>query len=157
MKQLSILITLLVITSLALGGEVYEGLKVKGNYKELRILVESIQDNEAGLTKESVLRKTKLKLLANGIKPTENRSTPHYLYVNINVMEDGTVYRIDVELKKYAVSYGVDASITGPVFKPYQGPYGSIGSSGRDDTFITNHLEAILDMFLLDYLESNME
>ena len=155
MKQLSILITLLVISSLALSGEVYEGLKVKGDYKKLGIIIEKVRENEAGLTTELVERAVKLKLLSNGIKsPTYH---PSYLYVVVRILDDGTSYSFHICLEKNSAAYGVDKSVAGIAFRPYQAVYGSMGKAGKSSDFILNHLNERLDKFLLDYLESNME
>ena len=157
MKQFSILITLLVVSSLALSGKVYPGLKVKGDYKNLNILVEGIPENAANLTKEKVEKTVKLRLLRNGIKTAADGYFPHYLYVNINISSKGTFYGFDIQLWKYAGQYGLDQSITGFSFMPSQGAYGSIGLAGQDFSHVIKHLEDILDSFILDYLESNME
>ena len=145
------------MSSLALSGKVYPGLKVKGNYKNLHILVESINENAANLTKEQVERAVKLRLLRNGIKTLEDRNAPHYLYININISKKGTFYGFEFVLWKYALDYGVDQSITGISFMPRQGPYASVGLAGQNSTAFIGHLETVLDAFILDYLESNME
>ena len=87
MKQLSILITLLVMSSLALSGKVHKGLKVKGEYKALEVLVEYIKDSQL-VTTEDVERATKLRLMANGIK-TVPESRSHYLYVDCQILDSG--------------------------------------------------------------------
>jgi len=157
MKHLSILITLLVISSLALSGKVYPGLKVKGDYKNLNIIIEDIPENAANLTEEKVVRAVKLRLFRNGIKTTVDDYQPHYLYVNVNISNKGTFYGFDIQLWKYAFQYGLDDSITGFSFMPNQGGYGSVGLAGQNYNFVIQHLEESLDVFILDYLESNME
>ena len=157
MRQLSILITLLVMSSLALSGKVFPGLKVKGNYKNLHIVVENVYENAANLNTEQVERAVKLRLLRNGIKTLDSTYDPHYLYINIDISKKGTYYCFDLELRKNAFGYGIDKSITGISFKPNQGTYGGLGLAGQSSSHVIGHVERILDAFILDYLESNME
>ena len=144
------------MSSFSLSGEVYPGLKVKGDYKKLKILVEDVPDNKAGLTAESIERAVKLKLLSNGIKPAPGVQ-PHFLYIDVFIGRDGTYYSISINLEKYSFSYGVDESVAGIRFIPTQGSYGSIGKAGMDSSFVVNHVVRRVGDFLLDYLESNIE
>ena len=141
------------MSSLALSGKVYRGLKVKGEYKALEVLVEYIEDDLL-VTTEDVERATKLRLMANGIK-TIPESRSHYLYVNCIILDSGA-HCIRVYLKKISNSYGVSESVTGWSFAPNQGQYAVLGQSKRLTHFFAA-LHHALDNFILDYLESNME
>jgi hypothetical protein len=132
------------------------GLKVKGNYKELLALVEEVPKNDAGLTREDVQRAVKLRLLANGIK-TPGSLGPHYLYVRVGMLSDGRAFKIDVFLVKTSSAYGVDAKVAGSTFTPDVQSYGTLGSAGKDKQYVLGALNGLLDDFLLDYLETNID
>ena len=155
MKAILTFLTLALFASPLLAKKI-PGLKVMGNYKELWVVVEKVDNNTLGLTEEDVNRAVKLRLLANGIKDTK-ANINHFLHVVVDVMEDGSAFKIDMSLVKFARSYGVNPLITGDVFEPNQRSYGTFGTSGRRKQFILDSLNSRLDAFLLDYLESNIE
>jgi hypothetical protein len=134
----------------------YRGLKVKGDYKVLTVLVEGFPKNDAGLTKEDVIRAVKLRLLANGIK-TPDYLGPHYLYVQVSVLADGNAFSIDVSLVKYSLAYGVDVNVAGSYFSPEKGSYSGVGTAAKSKQYILGALNSHIDRFLLDYLESNID
>jgi hypothetical protein len=142
---------------LTLSGERHTGLKVIGDYKKLKIVVESVPRNEAGLTSEAIEKAVKLKLLSNGIKPLTrvNDVAPHFLHIDVLITPDGT-FLIYISLQKYSYNYGVDTNAAGQRFKPQQGNYDIIGRA-ETASFIVDQVAKKVGDFLLDYFESNME
>ena len=155
MKAILTFLTLALFASPLLAKK-YPGLKVKGNYKELRVVVENVPNNTLGLAEEDVERAVKLRLLANGIKGTKTISV-HYLYVDVAVLTGPNAFKIDIFLQKFSDAYGVDEKVAGAYFLPEQGYYGTLGTAGRSKQYILEALNEKLDKFLLDYLESNIE
>jgi len=155
-KRLSFVCLLLTFLASAGWAKKYASLKVP-DYKNLDVLVEKIRENKTGLTEEKVENAVKLRLLGNGIKAKKN-SVTHYLYVNVNVLSNGTAFSVRVEFKRYSFAYPKEISAqTGLVFRPLQGSYTSLGRSEGSASFIIESINEVLDSFLLDYLESNIE
>jgi hypothetical protein len=155
MKQLSILITLLISLgfSSACLGKVYNSLKVP-NYKNIQLLVEQIPKNSFGLTREKVITITKLHLLRNGIKSAE-RTNPHLAIdiIAMDILVEGNIvgqtYHIKINLAMIDVE---DVAIYEDVLSSKGALF--IGNTYED---FERDLKNLLDQFLVDYLESNME
>jgi hypothetical protein len=123
----------------------YPGLKVKGNYKEIHLVIENIQENEARLTNEDVSRAVRLRLLANGIKVRSRAElADHFLHINIGILSSGAAFDIDVCLKKVSKRYQVDEKVAGWCFTPEQDIYATFGTSGRSKQYILEALNAII-------------
>ena len=158
------LIVLLNLICASVHAEKYEGLKVLGNYKELPYLIEYVRDNNIGLTRGDVESLVKLRLLSAGIKPiklTGDYNEKHYLYVVVNCSKSGNAYSNFVHLEKYSIQYGVPSKYVGISFTPSQGAYSIFGTAGGTadgkKNYILGGASEIIDIFLLDYLESNLE
>jgi hypothetical protein len=154
MKQLSILITLLISLGLSstCWGEVYNSLKVP-NHKNIRLIVQDVEENFIGVTTEKIELATKLGLLRNGIK-TGNTSSPYFLYVGVEIIDieiggfkKGSTFHIKINLEKIedGGAYANTLTMTGGLF---------LGTEYKD---FEQRLNFALKGFLLNYLESNME
>lgn len=137
-------------------GEVHPGLKVKGDFRGMQLVVEDIGPNKL-LTREDIVNTVKLRLFSNNIKTKEVGS--EFLYVKVKVMEldDGVNYVFDVgiELIKRSYAYEVSKSVAGITFTPRQGAYGALGICYTKDRLLSS-VKGSIDRFLVDYLESNM-
>lgn len=157
MKSYLSIFALFIASSILLNGEAYPGLKVIGNHKELCFSI-IFQDGGTDLTKDSFERAIKLRLIKNGIKPLKPNSTAkHFLLVKLQQLESDGIFRIGVTLSKISERNGVSPEIAGFSFTPSQGPYSFIGKSRQNGVYIIESLEEALDMFILNYLESNIE
>jgi hypothetical protein len=136
--------------------EEYEGLIVKGDYKELTVSCQ-VAKNQWGITKTDFERATKLRLLGNGIKmlslPDDSSLWTHWLKIRFDAV--GNVYTMSLKLRKMAKVYANTTTFLGPAVDPLQGSYGVFGSTSSK----VNIMEALnreIDHFLLDYLETNI-
>jgi hypothetical protein len=162
MKLIRLPLACLVVSLLSSVGwaKKYTSLKVS-DYKNLKIIVEEIGKNKAGVTGELVERAVKLRLMGNEIKikpPSLVKWPDCYLYVRVSILPEGTAYDIDVVLRRYGDTLPVEAQAkTGIYFAPEQRTYGGFGTCGQDSSYVIGHLNRQLDKFILDYLESNIE
>jgi len=138
-------------------GKVYPSLKVKGDFRKIELLIEDVNPNKL-VTTEDITNTVKLRLFANNIKTLKTYGS-EFLYVTVIVMdlEDDVnfVYKVNIELRKNSTDYGVNQIVAGFSFTPNQGSYGSLGICSKEDSLLSG-LKSAIDMFLLDYLESNM-
>jgi hypothetical protein len=131
----------------------WEGLILKGDYKNLPVYVRMIKDGP--ISYDEVYNAIKLRLLANNIKPSKwNVESPHCLYANVFLGEEVNAFHINLYLQKRSSIYA-KPQLIGPLFKPWQGTYSILGT-GQSKTLIKEGLNDCLDAFLLDYIESNM-
>jgi hypothetical protein len=161
-RKIVLLTILLTVFSSFAWAKKYEGLKVLGDYKTLKVVVESITKNSAGLTTEDARRTVKLRLLANGIKTTEDALSTHYLYVQVSILpitvggrNVGYGLFLEFQLVKFSDDYKVPHKAVGVSFTPQQGPYSGIMITQKQN--IQRDINHYLEMFLLDYLESNVK
>jgi len=137
-------------------GKVYPGLKVLGDFRQIQLLVEDISPNKL-VTHKEIVNTAKLRLFSNNIKTLE--FGPEYIYLNVNLLplNDGVnfVYNIKLALTKSSSTYGVSKTVAGVVFEPNQGEYGYVGIC-HDKSNLLDAIKSRIDMFLVDYLESNM-
>jgi hypothetical protein len=159
--------TLIAIAAIGVGsqvfGKAYPGLEVGFTFREVDVLVENLDEDEdakkIGLTTEDVRRAAKLKLLTRGFKviPKEEYSpSGSYIYIRINLGPTGLA--IGINLSKNPQHFGIPSNRgVGPYFKPAQGSYSGTGNHTGDKKFILDSLETFLDIFILDYLESNLK
>ena len=138
-------------------GKVYPGLKVKGDFRKIQLLVEDVGPNKL-VTTQDIKTTVKLRLFSNNIKIQEYSS--EYIYVDIGVMplkdNVNSVYAIEVRLIKRSEPYEVSKSVAGYSFEPRQGSYAGLGilwSKGQ----LLSEVQGYIDAFLVDYIESNME
>lgn len=156
--KILILFALVLSLGISIGsGKVYQGLKVKGDFRKVQLLVEDVNPNGI-VTKQDIENTVKLKLFSNNIKTIPIGSENLYLQVIILPMDNGVnfVYSTLLELKKWSFDYGVSESVAGPLFAPHQGIYFQTGICRSKDKFLSN-IKEIVDRFLVDYIESNME
>ena len=151
MKFITTLLALLFCSS-ALMGKKFPSLKVP-NYKEVEIVVEEIQPNYLGITREDIILATKLRFLRNGLKVVDLKSGSNLWIqvtaLNIKVGGRNVGCAINVSIKFQFRYYG-RMLIDGLSSKEGL----SIVTSKK--MFINNY-EDDLDKFILNYLESNIE
>jgi hypothetical protein len=160
--------TLIAIAAIGVGsqafGKAWPGLEVGFTFREVKVVVEDPGEDakKIGLTKEDIERTVKLKLLTRGFKVLpklpEGEKSPAggYIYVQLNVVAEAA--GCDVSLRKYAHHFGIPSNRgTGLYFAPRQGVYASAGTHGGNKKFILDYMEGVLDIFILDYLESNLK
>lgn len=138
-------------------GKVYPGLKVKGDFRKLDLVVETIRPNKF-VTDQDITNTVKLRLFSNNIKIQDYGS--EYLYVNVNILdlEDGVnfIFNIKINLDKRSLNYGVSPLFVGTTFVPHQGTYAMLGVNFSKDALLSS-IQGQIDKFLVDYIESNME
>jgi hypothetical protein len=134
----------------------YSGLKVHGDYRVLEPVVSEIPKNRSGVTRKDVLECVRQKLWKEGIRPERPRINTHFLEVDLVILSKGTAFTVEVSLKKMAQAYGYDPRKIGTSVKLPQGRYGLFGDAGRNKSYILEAVEEVLDEFLLDYKDSNL-
>lgn len=154
MKQLSILIALLI--SLGFSSVCWGNILKIDNHKELRIVVEDIGDNVVGITTDKVSTMTKLRLMANNIKPSGALS--RYLYIMVIPVDIivageklGSAFTIHINLARESSEFGVF------VQDSTQAVSSSLTLSLGDLPLFERVFNNLLDGFILKYLEANME
>lgn len=138
-------------------GKVYPGLKVKGDFREMQLVVESIIPNKF-LTREDIVNTVKLRLFSNNIKTKDFCAEYFYVKVTLLPLSDDVNFVYDLQLRftKRSFEYNVSKSVAGLAFAPSQGPYGYTGISSSKDKLLSV-IKDTVDTFLVDYIESNME
>ena len=58
-----------------------------GNYKQPKVLVDSVGENSLEITEENLERTVELRLLKSGIKPIPSNVSDHFLIVDLNIMD----------------------------------------------------------------------
>ena len=160
MKKLITLLTLALSFSFA-DAEKYPSLKVK-DYKNVRVIIEDIRKSNTGLTKQDIQNKVKLTLLKNGFKTINNVGTD-FIYINVNLINlndrVNDVYSISIDYRKYSSNHFntfADRNKVGEIFIPFQGIYSTAGINYQKSD-ILDQLQSRLELFLIDYMESNTE
>ena len=134
----------------------FDGLKVHGDYKVLEPLVGEIPHNRSGLTREDVVEFARQKLWGAGIKPARPLYRTHFLEIDLVIQSKGTNFSVEVSLKKMSQAYGYDPKVVGPVVQLPQGGYGMFGNAGRDKSYILKAVGEVMDEFIADYKDSNL-
>ena len=139
----------------------YDNYKVLGNYKELKILVEGVRENSVGVTEKKLERTLKLRLMKNGIKPTTDPSSKHFLYLTVLILDEKGGYSasVEVSLRKYSRDYvSPDHGAAGDHL-PYSFVSGAVHGlvGGSSKSHLLEAIEGYIDDFILAYLEANME
>ena len=145
-------------STFTLNAYVNRSLKVD-DHKSLTAKVELIEENHLGVTRELIQKTVKLKLLSNGINPIGLPFRTLYVYVKVIDINRASgwagisVAHIEVGLNKFiregdmADKYGVQARVG------LKTKY--VTTNDKED--ILRNLRGLLDDFLLDYLEANLE
>ena len=158
MKNKILLSLVLLIPSLCFGKK-FIALK-DNDFRNLRIMIEDIKQNHSGITKQDIVTEIKLLCLQNGIKAAFDSNKPNFLYVNLNIMKlNGSkedVYRLDIEYTKFWHKNLEMLRETGDMFVPQQGNYGTLAIGYKKDHML-DHIRRGMKIFLVDYLESNIE
>ena len=155
MKNKIILLLVLLIPSLCIG-EKYTSLK-NNDYKNLRLVIEGVNENHSGLTKQDILNEIKLLCLQSGIKASAEGSED-FLYINVSILktENTDVFNINIQYIKFSPPLAEWRLQTGISYAPDQGFYSALGI-GVSKEFILGFLRSEIKQFLVDYLESNIE
>jgi len=153
MKLLPLLLLLLVAFD-ARGQETAEERLEKFNLytgcSDVDLIVEDIDENDAGLTREQVITTVRSRLRGARIYyGADANVVPNYLYVNVNVAGRG--YSYNIELMKILLD-----ERTGYRFPATTWRTGSTGQSGNAG-FILQNLGNAMDRFIDEYLRVNEE
>lgn len=134
----------------------FKGLRVHGDHRLLEPIVGAIPKNRSGVTTEDVKYRVMRKLLSIGIQPTRSPQSYHFLDVDVVILSKGTSFSVVVSLKKMAQAYGFDPKVVGPVVTMAQGEYGLFGNAAKDKDYVLEAVDEVMDKFLLDYRDSNL-
>ena len=151
LKQIFLIISLLsLFASVGLAKKI-DFLKIP-DYKNIDLVVELINPNHLGITKDKVTTTSKLRLIRNGLKIDPNNLNYIYICVialDVVVGSEKLGCAVDLEIFFQKVENGIHKTTT----------YSSIRSLGLDVKYedFQETLEDCLDKFILNYLESNME
>ena len=157
------LIALALLVSFSASSFAYNNYKVLGNYKELKIMVEGVNENSVGVTEEDLERTLKLRLMKNGIKPHTDYKVgdKHFLYLIVNIMDEKGGYSasLGVSLRKYSFHYvSPDHGASGGhIPNSFVSGYVNALVVGSKKSHLLESVEKYLDKFILKYLEANME
>ena len=150
MKKLILVLLALLVAGECFGVELGTGLENE-NYKRLKVLVEGLPEDakKIGLTESAIQTKTELRLRMAGIMPVEKASK--WLYISIAVI--GNAYGVSIDfmrpiyyihnnkdLKKHVTSWDTN----------------HLGTHRGDTSYILGTLDIALDIFLNEYLKTNM-
>ncbi len=127
------------------------------DYKKLPILIEEIESNTLGVTKDSIRTKTELRLRQANIRPSDSAShappsDEYYLYVNIGLFDGAFV--VQLEFQRSATWELPDGNLSRPLHLTTWSAV-SFGRYGSSSTFIIEQLDGLLDKFLNAYLKAN--
>jgi hypothetical protein len=134
----------------------FGGLKVHGDYRTLEPIVSEIPKNRSGVTRADVLERVRQKLWQSGIKPERPHYKTHFLEVDFVILSGGTAFTVEVSLKKMAQAYGYDPGEVGKVVTLPQGKYGMFGNARRDKSYVLEVVDEVVDEFIADYKDSNL-
>ena len=135
----------------------FNGLKVHGDHRILEPIVSEIPPNRSGVTRSDVLSTVKKKMWDLGIRPERPREQSHFLEIELVILSKGTAFSVEVSLKKMAQAYGYDPKVVGSIITLNQGKYGMFGNAGRDKSYVLDVVEEVLEDFIADYKDSNLE
>jgi len=135
----------------------FNGLKVHGDYQILEPIVSEVPSNRSGVTRSDVLSTVKKKMWDLGIRPERPREQSHFLEIELVILSKGTAFSVEVSLKKMAQAYGYDPKVVGSIITLNQGKYGMFGNAGRDKSYVLDVVEEVLEDFIDDYKDSNLE
>ncbi|MDB3958194.1 hypothetical protein N9408_04720 [Opitutales bacterium] len=135
----------------------FNGLKVHGDHRILEPIVSEIPSNRSGVTRSDVLSRVKKKMWDLGIRPERPREQSHFLEIELVILSKGTAFSVEVSLKKMAQAYGYDPKVVGSIITLNQGKYGMFGNAGRDKSYVLDVVEEVLEDFIADYKDSNLE
>ena len=127
-----------------------EALTVR-NYKDLPIVVENVNTNSFGITRDAIKTRTELRVRSSGLRPIEGDGT-QWVYVQVNVV--GVGYAIKVSFRRKVFWYRLDGSITSDIGSVWEtGSTGTTTNAG----YVMESLDQILDKFLNAYLKANQD
>ena len=157
MKQLSILITWLVLSTFTLSGAVYPGLKVNGDYKVLRVVQPTYENSTLSGRKIEYLKRlievVDRRIESHGIKPVRTDSTDHpvSLFFSLNPKTQGTEIALFCWLFKLESKGGSGSPIR------EQGLYQRRLPTFPSYRVLKKTTESLIDEFMTDYIESNQK
>ena len=154
----AIVVAAAIIIGSQASAEIKPGLEVGFTFREVMVVVEDPgeEGKKIGLTKEDVERTVKLKLLSRGLRQVEKSPSGSYLYVRVSVASNA--FHLLSRLRKFSLHYGIPLDRgTGSTFIPGKQGYAVVGTHDGSKKFILDALEVTLDLFILDYLESNLK
>ena len=154
--------TLIAIAAIGVGsqafGKAWPGMEVGFTFREVWALAEDLGPDakKIGLTGKDIQRTVRLKLLTRDLKPVETSPSGSYLYVRVSVASNA--FHLLSRLRKFSLHYGIPLDRgTGSTFIPGKQGYAVVGTHDGSKKFILDALEVTLDLFILDYLESNLK
>ena len=154
-----ILITLVLLIPSLCFGKKFIFLK-DNDYKNLKIIIEVVNENHSGIAKEDIQTEIKLLCLQNGMKASFDLDKFNYLYFNLNIAKlnksKTDVYNLEIEYTKLCLGDIEMSTETGMIFVPCQGNYGELATGYKKEN-ILNDIRSEMKLFLVDYLESNIE
>ena len=124
------------------------GLK-NDSLNNFKILVERINENSLGITREHIEDITYMALFANGIKPVKNND--NFLYINITTTS--MAFQISLEFQRtvfYLVNRKKYRNFTSATWVR-----GTTGTHGQKKMYITDALRELIDKFSIDYIKVN--
>jgi hypothetical protein len=157
MKQLSILITWLVLSTFTLSGAVYPGLKVNGDYKVLRVVQPTFENSKLSGRKIEYMKRlievVDRRIESHGIKPVRTDSTDHpvSLFFSLNPKVQGTEIALYCHLCKHESKGGSGSLIR------EQGLYQRRLPTFPSYRVLKKTTESLIDKFMTDYIESNQK
>jgi hypothetical protein len=155
--QLVVFTVLFALSTQQSEGKKFNGLKVHGDHRILEPIVSEIPSNRSGVTRSDVLSRVKKKMWDLGIRPERPREQSHFLEIELVILSKGTVFSVEVSLKKMAQAYGYDPKVVGSIITLNQGKYGMFGDAGRDKSYVLDVVDEVLGDFIADYKDSNLE
>jgi hypothetical protein len=78
------------------------------------------------------------------------------LEVDFVILSGGTAFTVEVSLKIMAQAYGYDPGEVGKVVTLSQGKYGMFGNARRDMSYVLEVVDEVVDEFIADYKDSNL-
>ena len=82
---------------------------------------------------------------------------PTFLEIKSVIFSTGTALSVKVSSKKMGHAYGYDLKVVGSIITLNQGKYGMFGNAGRDKSYVLDVVEEVLEDFIADYKDSNLE
>ena len=159
--SVNVIISALFLITSVCWGERHKGLKVRGDYSNLRVVVEEIKTNDLGLTKQLVETTLKRCFSEHGVTPIfayNKEETPHHLKVRLILqkyeMADIYGFSLNIKLEKLALFYDLEEDIVGEYFIPSQGDTFAVGHINQR-WLVLEIVEMVAGKFLIDYLDSN--
>ena len=136
------------------------GLELK-DINDFDIVVENINKNNLGISREFIDSKVKLMLRKNGISPSYNKSGP-YLYINLFLREDlsvsgksfGFSFVLTIEFKRLVV-YGYEGNLFETVGPTWEKTNHLATNASRARQGVIDMLQDVIDQFSVSLIDAN--